>query len=54
MLKMRFQKIGMHVIGASIATSEALGELFLRYPTQVTLIGPHELPNRDDIDPLPN
>jgi len=54
MLKRRFQKIGMHVIGASIATSEALGELFLRYPTQVTLIGPHELPNRDDIDPLPN
>ena len=54
MLKRRFYQIGIQLEGMSEATSDALGELPLVYKIEAGVIGPNELPRRDDVDPLPS
>ena len=54
MLKRRFYQIGIQLEGMSDATSNALGELPLVYKIEAGVIGPNELPQRDDVDPLPS
>ena len=54
MLKRRFYQTGIQLEGMSDATSNALGELPLVYKIEASVIGPNELPKRDDVDPLPS
>ena len=53
MLKRRFYQNGIQLEGISEATSKALGELALEYNIEATVIGPMELPQRNDTDPAP-
>ena len=53
MLKRRFYQNGIQLEGISEATSQVLGELPLEYTVNATVVGPKELPQRDDADPAP-
>ena len=54
MLKRRFYQNGIQLEGTSAATTEALGELTMEYQTQAGILGPGDLPERDDVDPMPH
>ncbi len=53
MLKRRFYQNGIQLNGMSDATSGALGELPLKYNIEAQIIGPNQLPQRNDTDPTP-